>query len=30
MRDLHHALPIDVEIGTGEKEHAETLWEDRK
>lgn len=23
--DLHHALPIDVQVGTGEEEHVETL-----
>lgn len=25
MGDLHHALPIDVQVGTGEEEHVETL-----
>lgn len=25
MGDLHHALPIDVQVGTGQEEHIETL-----
>lgn len=25
MGDLHHALSIDVQVGTGEEEHIETL-----
>ena len=30
VRDLHGALPVDVQVGGGHQVHVETFWKDNK